>query len=154
MSAQRIRLLVFSLLTVIGIYTPWIKFKGGLGALAKAMGLDVDTGIRHFFMGIVVIVVIMVLTGDRTKPLGIVKKIFNTLFGLLIMGMAFKYIGDASSKISSPGFGLYIMALGGTLIIIGSYIPENKLPCLLGKFVKKPAEDTPVVTGSGDTPKE
>ena len=85
-------------------------------------------------------VVILVVTGKRSEVFGILKKIFVTIFGSLIPLLAIKYIGDASSEISSAGFGLYIMLIGGILIVIGAYIPEHKLTCFLGKFFNKNTE--------------
>ncbi len=136
MHAQRLKLIVFSVITILATFLPWISFNAKISKLVK--GADVESGIKYFFLGLAIIVIVLAVTGDKSKAIGWIKKIAIALFAIIIAGLGAKYLGDASSEISSPGLGLYLLEFGGIMILIMAFLPADLLPCVLHKFIGKP----------------
>ncbi len=135
MSAQRLRLIIFSLITTLGIFLPWINLK------IKSLGMNslkVPMGDRIIFMGIIVILIVLTVTGIKEKPLGWIKKISVTLLSVFMIFITIKYINDASSEYTSAGIGLYIMLSGEVIILVMTFLPERLFKCFAHKFITAP----------------
>ncbi len=87
-----------------------------------------------------VVVIVLSVLGEKAKPLGLVKKIVSALLGLLTLALTFKYLGDASTKYTSAGIGLYFMLLGSLMILVMSFLPAKLIPCVAHKFLGEPKE--------------
>lgn len=140
MNAQRIRLIVFSVITIIGAFLPWVSLKADLAKLAGGAPSGTAGGVKFFYLGLMVVVIVLSVLGEKTKPLELVKKIVSAILGLLTLALTFKYIGDTSTKYTSTGIGLYLMLLGSLMIIVMSFLPAKLIPCVAHKFLGEPKE--------------
>ena len=142
MHAKKLRILLFSIISLIGIFMPWIGVKKEtkmMESLLVSASSDIFK-VRMIISVVVVLAIILAVLGNKAKSLGIVKSVFTALFGAILLLITFKYFRDfKGQEIFVPGLGLYLMSFGGAMMIIVSIIPAQILPnSLLHKFIPAP----------------
>ena len=145
MHAQKLRVLLFTIISFIGVFMPWLSLlteKTKEAEAALVAGEVVLSIIRIVFIVLLLIAIILGAVGNKAKPLGVVKAIFTTLIGLAIGLLSFKYTGDfGGQQYVGPGIGLYTMAFGGIMMAVVSIVPTKILPfCILHKLISPPKE--------------
>ncbi|MBN2695024.1 hypothetical protein JXR93_10200 [bacterium] len=140
MHAQRIRLILFSIITIIGTFLPWVSLKGDLAKIAGPNSSAGAGGVKFFYIGLMAVIIILSVLGDKGKSLGTVKKIVSAILSLLTLGLTIKYIGDASTELTSASIGLYFMLFGSFMLLVMSFLPSHILPCFAHKFIPAPKD--------------
>ena len=116
--------LLGSVLTIVSAWLPWVKSAAIEGMESISMsGFRGDSGNPGIvFVTIGVLCAVFFLINKKWS------NIVSLIFSLCVLGLAIKYMGDAKSDYTSGGIGLYVMAAGGALILVGGIMGMMKKP--------------------------
>jgi hypothetical protein len=109
--------LLGSVLTIVSAWLPWVKVEL-MGVSESSNGFRGEMGGNPgvVFVAIGVLCAVFFLINKKWS------NIISLIFSLCVLGLAIKYMGDAKSfgDMASSGLGLYVMAAGGALILVGA----------------------------------
>ena len=109
--------LLGAVLTIGSAWMPWVK----VGLMDESISINGfrgeyggNPGIA--FVGMGVLCVVFFLLNKKWA------NIISLIFSLCVLGLAIKYMGDVKSNgdMAATGLGLYAMAFGGALILVGA----------------------------------
>jgi hypothetical protein len=109
--------LLGAVLTIGSAWMPWVKV-GLMDESISVNGFRGEMGGNPgiLFVGLGVLCAVFFLINKKWS------NIISLLFSLCILGLSIKYMGDAKSfgNMATTGIGLYAMAAGGALILVGA----------------------------------
>lgn len=112
-------------LTLVSAWMPWVK----VGLMEEAISIngfrgDMGGNPGIVFVGIGVLSAVFFIINKKWS------NIISLIFALCVVGLAIKYIGDAKSfgDMATTGIGLYTMAVGGAMMLLGSVVGLKNKP--------------------------
>ena len=96
-------------LTIVAMFLTLIK-AGGF----EFTGMQLPDNVGYFYIGCGAVIVIVGFVGKKGL------NILSLLLGLVVTGLAIKYMMDVKGEDASIGIGLWVMLAGGVLAALGS----------------------------------